>query len=76
MPVCIVYYFELYIQIFWKKVSYSLSLHLVEMNTDPDPDRNALDADPDTPNDADQTRSGSTALNTICISYPLSITKR
>jgi hypothetical protein len=26
---------------------YSLSLHLVEMDTDPDPDRQALDAEPD-----------------------------
>ncbi len=37
-------YFGQSIDIFWKK--YILALHLVEMDMGPDPDRQALDADP------------------------------
>ncbi len=43
----------------------NFSLHLVERDTDPDPDRQALDANPDLgilQNDADPTGSGSTTL--------------
>jgi hypothetical protein len=54
-------YFGKYIAIFWRK--YSLAVHLVEINTDPDPDR------PWIPiririsqNDADPTGFGSTTL--------------
>jgi hypothetical protein len=55
-------YFGHHIEIFWKKVC--LSLHLVEIETGPDPDRHALDADPftDRQNDADPIGSGSTTL--------------
>jgi hypothetical protein len=38
-------YFKQHTEIYWKK--YSLSLHLVETDTGPDPDRQVLDADPD-----------------------------
>ncbi len=36
----------------------SLALHLVEMDKVSDPDQQALDADPDTENDAVMTESG------------------
>jgi hypothetical protein len=46
-------------------LNFILRLHLVEIDTDPDPDRQALDANPDLgirQHNADPTGSGSTTL--------------
>ncbi len=58
-------HFRQNIEIFWKK--YGLSLHLVQINTDPDSGRQALDADPYPAKAADPTGSGSTTLHWTCL---------
>ncbi len=56
------------IEIFWNKVQYRLSLHLDELDTDQDPDRQVLDVYPDPANDADPT--GIRIHNTTPVSTP------
>ncbi len=55
--------FGLHSEIFWKKVRYRLSLHLDELDTDPD--RQARMPFPIRQNDADPTGSGTTKLDLL-----------
>ncbi len=69
-------YFDHHIEIFWKKVIVYQLFHMPGIDTDPD--RHALDAepDPDLANDADPTRSGygsTTLLSRTTIISPFSL---